>query len=185
VDAAEARVLALQLMAQSVPARWEHVQGVAGRASTIAASVGDTDETLASAAWLHDIGYASELALTGFHPLDGARYLESIGAPWRLICLVARHSAASTEAALRGFEVETAVAAFTDEGSALRDALWYCDLTTSPNGKPVTAKKRIREIRRTYGPGNVGTRAITTATPELLAAVQRTEHLLAQQQAGA
>ncbi len=30
---------------------------------------------LVAAAYLHDIGYAPELAITGFHPLDGARHL--------------------------------------------------------------------------------------------------------------
>ena len=37
-----------------------------------------TDD-LVAAAWLHDIGYAPELVETGFHPLDGARYLRREG----------------------------------------------------------------------------------------------------------
>jgi hypothetical protein len=40
------------------------------------------------------------------------------------------------------------VAVFPDEGGALRDALWYCDLTTSPDGQPVSAPDRIAEIKR-------------------------------------
>jgi hypothetical protein len=177
VEAGEARGLAQQLLAESAPRRWDHVQGVALRAARIAAVAGDIDDTLTCAAWLHDIGYAPDLALTGFHPLDGARYLESIGAPWRIACLVARHSAAIAEAALRGLDV--AVTRYADEGGTVRDALWYCDLTTSPGGGSVAAKKRIREIKRRYGPGNLVTRAVTMATPDLLAAVQRTEQLLA------
>lgn len=40
-------------------------------------------DLLVAAAWLHDIGYAPELRDTGFHPLDGARHLEALGAPAR------------------------------------------------------------------------------------------------------
>jgi hypothetical protein len=32
-------------------------------------------DDLVAAAWLHDIGYAPELAKTGFHPLDGSAAL--------------------------------------------------------------------------------------------------------------
>jgi hypothetical protein len=41
------------------------------------------------AAWLHDIGYAPELAVTGFHPLDGARFLRRAGADGQVVSLVA------------------------------------------------------------------------------------------------
>lgn len=145
---------------------------------TIAPIIGDWDDMLVRAAWLHDIGYAPGLAVTGFHPLDGALYLDSIGAPRRVVCLVAHHSCARIEAELRGPGAK--LAQFEDESGAHRDALWYCDITTSPDGEPVKAEKRIREIKRRYGPGNVVTRAIAEATPELLGAVERTEQLLAQ-----
>jgi hypothetical protein len=36
------------------------------------------------AAYLHDVGYAPDLVTTGFHLLDGARYLRSLGAGDRL-----------------------------------------------------------------------------------------------------
>ena len=38
-------------------------------------------DVLVAAPWLHDIGYAVEVTDTGFHPLDGACYLASPGAP--------------------------------------------------------------------------------------------------------
>ncbi|MFD6855509.1 HD domain-containing protein [Streptomyces diastaticus] len=57
------------------------------------AAVSEADrDLLVAAAWLHDIGYAPELRDTGSHPLDGARHLESLGAPARLVRLVAHHS---------------------------------------------------------------------------------------------
>ncbi|WP_394378549.1 hypothetical protein [Saccharopolyspora spinosa] len=34
-------------------------------------------DTLVAAAWLHDIGYSPEIGHTHFHPLDGARWLQS------------------------------------------------------------------------------------------------------------
>ena len=33
---------------------------------------------MTAAAWLHDIGYAPAVDDTGFHPLDGARYLRDV-----------------------------------------------------------------------------------------------------------
>lgn len=66
----------------------------------------------------------------------------------------------------------------------MRDALWYCDITTSPDGQPVAAAERIAEIKRRYGPGHLVTRFITEATPGLLAAVPRTEQLLSRAASG-
>jgi hypothetical protein len=131
---------------------------------------------LVCAAWLQDIGYAPALTMTGFHPLDGARFLAAAGVSRRVACLVAHHSFAALEAELRGLAAE--LAEFDDERGVVRDALWYCDITTSPGGEPVAAPERIAEIKRRYGPEHVVTRFITEATPDLLTAVGRTEELL-------
>jgi hypothetical protein len=108
--------------------------------------------------------------------LDGARFLAKAGAPRRLVGLVAHHSCAVLEAELRGLATE--LTEFDDEDGAVRDALWYCDITTSPDGEPVDATERIAEIKHRYGPGHMVTRFISLATPDLLAAVDRTEQLL-------
>jgi hypothetical protein len=42
----------------------------------------------------------------------------------------------------------------------------------------MAAAERIAEIKQRYGPDHLVTRFITLATPELLAAVDRTERLL-------
>src|SRR5215467_3733977 len=89
-------------LADALPRRWRHVQSVAAEARRIAALAGDDADLLISAAALHDVGYAPGLQVSGFHPLDGARYLAEFGAPARLCALVARHSCAIREAALRG-----------------------------------------------------------------------------------
>ena len=132
---------------------------------------------LVSAGWLHDVGYAPDVVESGFHPLDGARYLAGLGAPARVVNLVAQHSNAILEAELRG--IGDLAAVFPYEVGLLRDALWYCDLTTSPDGQPVSAPDRIAEIKARYGPGHIVTQFITDGAPELLAAVERTEKRLA------
>ena len=180
IMASEAREMARSVLAEALPRRWEHVQGVAGKAERVTASLALSGEVLVAAAWLHDIGYALDVVETGFHPLDGVRYLAGLGVPERVVNLVARHSNAILEAALRG--IGDLVAVFPDEGGTLRDALWYCDLTISPNGQPVSAPDRIAEIKARYGQGHIVTRFISDGAPELLAAVERTESRLLRQQ---
>lgn len=177
MNAQQARSLARSHLADDLPRRWRHVQGVARRASQIAPAVAGSDDTLVCAAWLHDVGYAPAMAVTGFHPLDGARFLAASGVAKRLADLVAYHSCAALEAELRGLAAE--LTEFGNEHGPVRDALWYCDITTSPDGEPVAAADRIAEIKQRYGPGHLVTQFITLATPDLLAAVDRTEQLLA------
>lgn len=155
----------------NLPRRWIHVQSVAAEARRIASAFGD-GELLVTAAVLHDIGYAPDLATTKFHPLDGARFLQAQGAPARLCALVARHSCAFREAELRGCAAE--VAEFPDEETPLRDALWYCDMVTGPDGQRVTVDDRLAEIRTRYGPDSVVGQFLDVARPELVAAVDRT-----------
>ena len=163
-------------LASVIPRRWSHVQGVAAKARTLAGAVGDDAPLLEAAAVLHDVGYAPDLLRTGFHPLDGAYFLRSIDAPERLIHLVAHHSCAVREARMRGLEGE--LAAFTDEASPVRDALWFCDLTTTPDGQPTTFGDRVAEIKQRYGPGDLVTAFITEAEADLGAAIARTDERL-------
>ena len=139
--------------------------------------VGADAQVLVAAAWLHDIGYAPDLADSGFHPLDGARYLRSNGADQRLAGLVAHHSCALLEAELRGL-ADALATEFDREESVVADALWYADLTTGPDGHPVPVEERLAEIERRYGPDDLVTRFIARARPHLVAAVRRTASLL-------
>lgn len=164
-------------LAGVLPRRWAHVQGVGGRVRVVAPlfSVGDC-ELLAGAALLHDIGYAPELVDTGFHPLDGARYLRGNGGPDRLVNLVAHHSCATLEAELRGLSDE--LAEFEDEKTAVRDALWWADMTTTPDGGETTVADRVAEIQGRYGPDDLVSRFIRRAWDDLNAAVECTERRL-------
>jgi len=161
-------------LASSLPRRWAHVQGVARRASVAGGLFSVEDGVLLiGAALLHDIGYAPQLANTGFHPLDGARYLRAVGGSDRLVRLVANHSCAALEAELRGLADE--LTEFEDEATALRDALWWADMTTTPDGDKTTVAERAAEIQNRYGPNDVVSCFIRRAWNDLSAAVERTE----------
>jgi hypothetical protein len=161
-------------LSEALPRRWAHVQGVGLRAGQAAHLVSASEQDLlVASALLHDVGYAPTVAKTGFHPLDGARYLWGIGMPTRLCALVAHHSCAYREAELRGLSAD--IAEWQDEQTPLRDALWWADMTTTPDGLVVNVADRIEEIQKRYGPGDLVTFFIRQAKPELVAAVERTE----------
>lgn len=178
-----ARELAHDLLAEALPRRWAHTQGVARRADSIAAVVGDDADMLVSAAWLHDIGYAPALVDTGFHPLDGARYLRAAGADELLCRLVAHHSCAIIEARRRGL-ADVLSAEFAPADGLLTDALIYCDMSTSPDGDPVDFDTRLAEIADRYGPGHLVTASMTEAAPRIKLAERAIEMLLAHEQDG-
>jgi len=164
-------------LSSSLPRRWAHVQGVGERARQAAELFSSDDQdVLIAAALLHDIGYAPHLVKTGFHSLDGAHFLASEGAPYRLCALVAHHSCAYIEAELRGLSAE--LAKWTDEETALRDALWWADMSTTPDGRPTNVHDRIDEIQTRYGSQDLVTFFIRQAKLGLVEAVDRTEERL-------
>jgi putative nucleotidyltransferase with HDIG domain len=158
-------------MAEPLPSRWAHVQAVAAKAESLRQMMGDDADLLVVAAWLHDIGYAPDVQDTRFHPLDGARYLRNLDADPRICGLVANHSGAKYEAELRGLAGE--LSEFPDEDSLARDGVWYCDMTTSPVGLPVTFDARLAEICQRYGTDHSVPRAIGAASDEIRAAIDR------------
>jgi hypothetical protein len=173
-----AAALARTLLEVPLPRRWAHVQGVAAQARSLAPILGDAAELLEAAAWLHDIGYSPELADTGFHPLDGARYLRDLQHTDLTLCgLVAHHSCAVIEAEERGLAEELS-REFPVPDPALNDALAYCDMTTTPTGHLISVNERISEIVERYGPHNVVTRFIRKAEPDLVSSVMRTDRRL-------
>ena len=171
--ASSAQQLARALLQEPLPRRWAHVQGVAARARSLAPVLGADAGLLEAAAWLHDIGYAPGLAATGFHPLDGARYLRDAQHADALLCrLVAHHSCAIIEAEERGLAGILSVE-FTPAPYVLSSVLTYCDMTTSPDGEPVPVEQRLAEIQHRYGPGHLVSRSIQRATPMILGAVEQ------------
>lgn len=167
----DARALAELALAEHLPDRWRHVQSVASEAIRIA-DIEDVDrDALIRSAILHDIGYSPIVERVGFHPLDGARFLRARQYGDRIVGLVAHHSAADVEAEVRGI---SGLASFDDEPTATRDALWYCDAVTGPQGERFSPDDRWAEIRQRYRADSVVTEFLDRAEPTLRGAVDRT-----------
>jgi hypothetical protein len=153
--------------------RWQHVCGVARQAQRVSPALAPEDRPyLVAAAWLHDIGYAPDLAATAFHPIDGARHVRALGHE-RLARLVAYHSSAWWEAEALGLGGE--LAAFPREDSATADALTYCDMTTSPTGQRLTLADRLAEIAERYGAEHLVVQCLQRAQNYLASTVERTQ----------
>ncbi len=174
-----AEAMARELLEEALPRRWAHTQGVAATARTLSGILGDDTDLIVAAAWLHGIGYSPAIAVTGFHPLDGARHLRDMEqASALLCCLVAHHSCAMNEAAERGLAGELA-REFPPPPDDLADALTYGDMTTGPDGQDMIVEQRVGEILARYGPDHLVSRAIIDSTPQLIAAVSRITHKFA------
>lgn len=160
-----------------LPRRWAHVQGVAAAARAVVPRLApDMTDSVTAAAFLHDIGYAEDLAVTGFHPVDGARFIRELGFPSLVVSLVAHHTGARVEAEERGLTAE--LDEFLAPPSDLLDIVTYADLTTTPIGEPTTPSARISEILTRYEPGTIVHQAVTRSRPALMATSARVQQRL-------
>ena len=101
--------------------RLRHSEAVAVRAQLLTAAVDDDQAPfLVAAAWLHDVGYATGLKQTGFHPVDGARHLRATGWPPALCDLVAHHSGSRFVATVKHLDDE--IGEFTFQEDLITDA---------------------------------------------------------------
>ena len=163
-----------------LPRRWAHVQGVAARARSLAPVLGADADLLEAAAWLHDIGYAPEVAVTGLHELDGARYLRDTQHADAILCRLAAHrSCAIVEAEERGL-ADVLSSEFDPAPDVLAGVLTCCDMTTSPDSEPVPVERRLAEIHDRYSPGHLVSRSMRRATPMILSAVKQVHNRAAQ-----
>jgi putative nucleotidyltransferase with HDIG domain len=145
--------------------RWDHTLAVVTRAHEMSDQLGLPDsDVLVAAAYVHDVGYAPQAAVSGFHPLDGARQLRDAGRD-RLAGLVANHGGAAEEARLRGLHDE--LDAFAAEDTFVARVLDYCDLTVGPAGETMTPNERLAEVEARYGPEHVVARGLRLAWPRL------------------
>jgi hypothetical protein len=165
--------LARALLQDPLPRRWAYVQGVAARVRSLAPVLGTDADLLEAAAWLHDIGYAPGVAVTGLHALDGARYLRDTQHADAMLCrLAAHHSYAIVEAGERGL-ADILGLEFEPAPYVLSSVLTCCDMTTSPDGKLVPVDRRLAEIHHRYGPGHPVGRSIHRVTPMIHRAVEQ------------
>lgn len=173
-----ARSVAEELLSESLPRRWSHTMGVAQAASELVVLVGaDCADEIVAAAWLHDIGYSPPLVVTGFHPVDGARYVARLCTasaeffPHEVASLVAHHSGARFEAGERGLQAALAAYALP-EGEKLR-VLDCADLCTSPDGVGVDPAVRLGEVLHRYPEHHPVHRAIAGSGPTLRASADQ------------
>jgi hypothetical protein len=164
---------------RGVGTRFAHSARVAGQAARVARLLDPPwRSAVVDAAWLHDIGYSDRVASTGFHPLDGARWLRDRGWQSEVCRLVAWHTAASTEGVLRG--LHGALAAEFDSPPTLAGAaLAWADVTSSPTGEPSKVADRLADILRRYPADSIAHRAITEASPMLRESAHEIESRLA------
>ncbi|WP_447007786.1 HD domain-containing protein [Saccharothrix isguenensis] len=172
-----ARDLAASLLG-SMGDRWRHTSAVAARAADLAVTVVEADrDLLVAAAWLHDIGYAEPVVDTGFHPLDGARYLDRVGWPRRIAALVAHHSGARFVAEVLG--AGRALDVYGQETGPVADALTYADQTVDNVGRRVSVRRRLADVLERHGPDSPNARVHHLRQPHLLAVAERVEARLA------
>ena len=173
VELGWARAQAGQLL-RPLGSRWPHTVAVAEQAERLASAFAARDaDRLVAAAYLHDVGYAPALLITGCHALDGAVWLAGLVEP-EVVALVAHHLCAWVEAEFRG------LSAHLDElprpKMDVLDALTYCDMTAGPEGLAVTVDQRIDEVIRRYGRGHVVSQSIGVAADYLRDAAARAQH---------
>ncbi len=149
VEVAQARALARHLLADELPRRWDHVQGVAARAELFADNLPGW-RILVAAAYLHDIGYASPLVDTRLHQIDGARFLRRQGWDEAVVNLVAHHSGARARAEIAGLG-QIYADEFPRDDRLPHAQLHFCDLTISLDGEPTTVERRLANMRQRHG----------------------------------
>jgi hypothetical protein len=171
----QSREFASELL-QGMGNRWSHVVSVGQQAEVLTGESPLVTQNVVLAAWVHDVGYAPEIASTGFHALDGALALERLGAPVEVVALVGHHTGARHEAEERGLLPDWS-ALPTPEVADL-DVLTMIDLATSPTGQPVRDVDRVAEILRRYDGDHPVHRAVTRSQDELLVASARAKKLL-------
>ena len=176
--AGRAHELARSLLAEPLPRRWSHTQGVAATARRLEPILGQDVELVEAAAWVHDIGYSPILVDTRMHALDGARYLRDVERAEPLLCgLVAHHTGAIYEASERGLDA-VLTSEFDFPPDNLAKALTYCDITTGPDGESIDVCERIDDILARYEEDHPVNRTIRKARAYLLASVKDIDALL-------
>jgi hypothetical protein len=179
-QASAAEALGTRLL-DAIDGRLAHTATVAAQMERVARLVEPEWRSPArDAAWLHDVGYHPDLALAGFHPLDGARWLRNHDWPDETCRLVAWHTQSLEEARLCGLANEL-TAEFDRPPRLAEAALAWADLTSSPNGERWDAERRLSEILSRYPAGSIVHEATLASLPRLQAAINEIEDLLRDQ----
>lgn len=149
------------------PARVKHVLEIAKRVRESAARVSmrgmhsKIDLDLAEcAALLHDIGYWPPIAHTGFHPIDGARFLEQEGEQ-EIPRIIVGHSCSPEEGELRGFP------GICSDPGLIAKLITYWDVQVQQGGAVVSYDERLQDILARYGTESIVGQANLKAKPRI------------------
>lgn len=147
---------------------YQHVTALASKTQTLEAWICEREgaeeyQLLLASVWLHDIGKARALHASGFHPLDGALYLDALGVQSRLVGLVAHHSGARLQ--LTGSKL-LALDAFPREPSSIARYLDALDMSTGPHGEEWSLAVRMQDIQTRYGEASSEYQAALHILPE-------------------
>lgn len=123
------------------------------------------------AALLHDIGYWKPIAITGFHPIDGARFLEQQG-EHNLASLIVGHSCSVEEGELLGF---TEIKFSSD---IIAKLITYWDVQVKQGGEVVSYKERFTDIISRYGADSIVGKANIKAKPRIEKIIKEIDEML-------
>lgn len=128
-------------------ARLAHIQRVIENAKAVEAKE-SFGGRLISAAVYHDIGYASDLVRTGFHPVDGAFIAQADGQLREVVEAVLHHTGAYGEVMrARPDLLDRYPTGCEMMSTYLNRALTFCDLHAGPRGEAFTVVQRLADIR--------------------------------------
>ena len=177
-ERSDATALATSLL-RGFGTRLSHSATVAAQVDRVARLVEQGWRTaVKDAAWLHDVGYSRKLALTEFHPLDGARWLRDHDWPPETCRLVAWHTEPLEQARRHRLDGELS-AEFDRPPGVAAAALAWADLTSSPTGERWDSERRLADILMRYPLGSLVHEATRASLPALRRAVWTIEDLLA------
>jgi HAD superfamily hydrolase (TIGR01484 family) len=132
------------------PARLRHMRDAASVAQDVADLGGvapDVCRQLETAALAHDLGYAPQLQRTGYHPLDGALFLEECGEDPLVVEAVLRHSRAGLRSDLPpAVQQVYGQRPPRPEATWLVDAVTWCDWRAAGIGGRVGLGARLQDI---------------------------------------
>jgi len=158
------------------PRRILHILEIAKRVRETADTLGLTSSDLElaeCAALLHDIGYWQPIATSGFHPIDGATFLERQG-EHNLARLIVGHSCSPEEGMLTGFPD------IVPSSELIGKLITYWDVQVKQGGEVVSYEERFNDIVSRYGEESVVGTANILAKPRIEKLIKEVEQMIEQ-----
>jgi hypothetical protein len=135
---------------EATSTRLAHIQRVVANAEIVESRETFGGRLILAAAY-HDIGYAPDLAVTRFHPVDSALIATADGLPPTVVEAVLHHTGAHGEASRARPDLLIHYPTGCEMMSSyLSRALTFCDLHAGPDGEACTVAQRLADIRHRH-----------------------------------